>query len=185
MSTYRQDIDPTLIEVVGCSSPQPREATPADTVTLNATVTNPNDTAVSFDVNWSAVDLPNAPVIARRSFQISPQSTTDYQATFVPGDLPLVEFEPPWASNVRATVVPGSIGGTFAPRQPAVAEQHRGGCGLCGHANAIRARSSLCGGLTVLTADGERPKQGSPFNLLILGIGSAALLEHFDVTDFF
>lgn len=165
----RQDVDPTTVDVVGCARPSPSSVRPSEPVTVTADVHNPNDTAVSFEVTWGASEVGGQPSLVRQTGQVGAQSTATVQASFVPQEVPNLPA-PPFETNVKATVVPGSIGGVFSPRG---LMDEPGGCSLCGHA-PIRALSADCGGLTVLTEGGEAPK-GLDLNLEVLAVGGGAI----------
>lgn len=168
----RQDFDPTLVEVVSCSRPSPPEVRPNGEVIVDALVHNPNSEAVSFEVTWGATDIDGQPSVARETGQVGPGSTASVKTSFVPANVNILPA-PPYATNVRATIVPGSIGGVFAPFEEGL--NATGGCSTCGHA-PIRAHSTDCGGLTVLTEGGEPPESDLGINLGVLAIGGGAVL---------
>lgn len=117
----RREFDPRLIQVVSCARPTPSDPDPQDTVEVTATVENPNTSrGASFAVNFAAMDLPNEPVITRVNGRIGPAdsrnspATTQVTATFVPAFADRLP-DPPFNITVDANVVPGSVGGLFAP----------------------------------------------------------------------
>lgn len=109
VSEAAPEFDPTAFHVVvGTCSLQPLEGAPSTERTVRVDVANENAQGEGqVDVNVSALDLPNVPVLVRLTTPpIPPGGTSTAEGTFRIADINTVPDE--FRSNVRAIVVPGS-----------------------------------------------------------------------------
>lgn len=103
------EFDPTAFHVVeGSCSLRPLEGAPTTERTVRVAVANENTQGEGrVDVNVSAVDLPNVPVLVRLTTpSIPPGGSATAEGTFRIADIGTVPDE--FRSNIRASVVPGS-----------------------------------------------------------------------------